>query len=140
VILFLHAGRKRHEEDCRAHLRQIGVYFSLYRDRFHQEPSGFRDICRPEMATDKGIFICPFRPPQEHIHDSDSGLFGPYEQYEHLAGYDYRPPTAGAGSGERWAVAWDRDPHPDGRRCVLFYDGTVELVDAAAFPQLRGVR
>ncbi len=140
VLLFLRAGRKRHEEDCRAHLRGIGFYFSLYRDRFHQEPSSFRDICRPEMATDKWIFICPFRPPQEHIHDSDLGLFGPYEQYEHLVGYDYKPPPAGAGSTERWAVAWDRAPHPDGRRCVLFIDGTVEILDEAGFSGRRAVR
>lgn len=133
VILFLRAERKRHEEDCRDNLRQIGVYFSLYRDRFHHEPSGFRDICRPEMATDKWIFICPFRPPQEHIHDSDSGLFGPYERYEHLVGYDYKAPPAGAGATERRAVAWDRAPHPDGRRCVLFFDGTVEILGEAGF-------
>lgn len=124
---------KRRAERCGNGLRQIGVYFSLYRDRFGVEPATFRDICRPDMATDKWIFICPDVPPNVHLHDEDSGLLGPYETYEAYVGFEYRQPGTPVADPARTAVAWDKAPHGDGLRTVLFYDGSVRRLTAAEF-------
>lgn len=133
VVAYRLGETRRRAERCGLVLRQIGSYFRLYRDRFGAEPATFRDICRPDMATDKWIFICLDRPPDVHFHDEDSGLFGPYETYEAYVGFEYRRPEAQPADPAKTAVAWDKAPHGDGLRTVLFYDGSVRRLTEAEF-------
>ncbi|MCE9583898.1 MAG: prepilin-type N-terminal cleavage/methylation domain-containing protein [Planctomycetes bacterium] len=60
------AARADRRTHCIDGLKQIGIYFTLYRERYGEFPacgtgsdSWFAAIWRPEMATDGNLFRCP---------------------------------------------------------------------------------
>ena len=132
------ARSKSLENDCRLRLRQIGVYCDLYRSKFGEEAPTFKAMYRPDMATDMYLFVCPVT--GSHHFKDDSGEHGPWDANEYMVGYEYRRPEAGTKASPGLVVAWDRAPHPDGKRGVLYRDGKVETLDQAAFERALAVK
>lgn len=125
--------------DCKNHLKQLGIYIALYESKNRKYPPDLRSLWRPDLATDPGIFICP-------VASGNAGatpLPAPGSTWESFASrvsYDYRFPERGDGTAPDVLIAWDRTPHPDGKRCVLFFQGRVDEVDQANFERLLSVK
>lgn len=116
--------------DCKNHLKQIGVYCALYESKFKAYPPTLSYLWRPDMATDANLFRCP----QKTGKRSSSTVRS--ENFPADVGYEYRCPPPEIETDPNYAsvvMAWDREPHSDGKRAVLFFTGRVELLDQEAF-------
>ncbi|MBI2920090.1 MAG: DUF1559 domain-containing protein [Planctomycetes bacterium] len=116
--------------DCRNHLKQIGVYCALYESRYKAYPPTLSHLWRPDMATDANLFRCPQKTGKR------ASSAARVEKFPSDVGYEYRCPPPSIETDPNYdsvVVAWDRDPHSDGKRAVLFFTGRVDLLDQAAF-------
>jgi len=121
--------------DCRNHLKQIYVYVELYEGRFQSYPDTLRDIWRPDMATDPNLFVCaaqgkPLNPP--------AGKTWTWEHFAGLVTVDYRKPAFSPAPGtlrdsDAVLLAWERSPHADGRRNVVYLSGRTATLDEVTF-------
>lgn len=121
--------------DCKNHLKQLGVYIALYESKNRKYPPDLKSLWKPDLATSPDIFTCP-------VHSGQSGStrnFAPgasWESFSSRVSYDYRFPVQGDATAPGALMAWDRTPHPNGKRCVLFFQGRVDEVDQATFDRL----
>jgi hypothetical protein len=116
---------------CRQNVYQIGVYRNLYRERHQKAPAALRDLWGPGFASDPRILICPQTGPAASAPPPG----GPWESVAPFVSYEYRSSDAFPGPGDL-IILWDRTPHRDGQRCVLFADGRSEFVDELRFQEL----
>lgn len=125
--------------DCKNHLKQMGVYVALYESKTRKYPPDLQSLWRPDLATDPWIFICP-------VSSANAGTAArpapgsTWESFASRVSYDYRFPERGDATAPDALIAWDHTPHPDGKRCVLFFLGRVDEVDQATFERLLTVK
>ena len=105
---------------CKNDLKQIGVYFALFESKNRHYPGSIEELKGPTMINGTGekILVCPF---------DTSG---------DACSYEYLHPVRGDDEPYDSIMAYDRHPHPDGRRCVLHYQGRVDEVADADFQKL----
>ncbi len=121
--------------DCKNHLKQLGVYVHLYESKNRKYPPDLRSLWKPDLATDPDIFTCPVA--SGKTDRSTSASPGrPWESFSSRVSYDYRFPERGDATALDALMAWDRAPHPNGKRCVLYFMGRVDEVDQATFERL----
>jgi type II secretory pathway pseudopilin PulG len=122
----LEAKTRSDESICRNNLKQIGLAAIQYADDNHffpnvpSDPTGRKalELLVPRYFDRSDIFTCPCR---------EDGDFS-YEGFPVLiATTDVRSTRP---------IAWDKNPHPGGRRCVLLANLQVERVDEARFQEL----
>jgi hypothetical protein len=125
--------------DCKNNLKQIGVYMSLYESQFRAYPPDLKSMWRPDMATNPDLFTCPVasgRPRNSELPAPGTR----WESFSSQVSYVYRHPSRDDETSPNEIVAWDRAPHPDGTRCVLYFQGRVDVADPATFERLRTAR
>ncbi|MCE9583680.1 MAG: DUF1559 domain-containing protein [Planctomycetes bacterium] len=125
--------------DCKNRMKQLGVYFSLYESKFKAYPPGLKSIWRPDMATDPSIFMCPVNGTHEKREFSSTSAMR-YEDFASRVTVEYRFPPDGDATRPDFLMAWDKSPHPDGRRTVLFFQGRVDTLDQSEFERAQKVR
>ncbi|MEK7469307.1 MAG: hypothetical protein AAB074_18185 [Planctomycetota bacterium] len=125
--------RAERESTCKTHVQQIGVFREMYRKKFSVEPQELRSLYRPEITVEMGVFACPVTETHKVPWDGDWGN-GDFVSYE------YRNAASAPTGQPYWLVAWDRIAHPDGRRCVLYLDGTIAMLDERTFVKLRDAK
>ena len=113
---------------CRNDLKQIGIYVDLYQAKFKEYPPDLQSLWRPDMATDPVLFICPVTGSRTSVEHATR-----YEDFSSRVSYEYRAPEPGSKPSSAFIIAWDRTPHPDRRRCVLYYGGRVEIIEESDF-------
>lgn len=105
---------------CKNDLKQIGVYFALFESKNRHYPGSIEELKGPTMIngnTEK-ILVCPF---------DTSG---------DACSYEYLHPVRGDDEPYDSIMAYDRHPHPDGRRCVLHFQGRVDEMADSDFQKL----
>ena len=118
---------------CMNRLKQIGISCGQYRSRFHSDPPTLRALYETVLSHPT-TFACRWDGLRTSV---DPGV--PWESFAAHVGYEFRPPPKiGQDPVEPgYVIAWDRKPHRDGSRCVLFFDGTVKVLDDRAFLKLQ---
>lgn len=125
--------------DCKNHLKQLGVYAALYEAKFRMYPPDLKSLWRPDLATSADIFICPVTSGKTGTAPTPAPG-GAWESFASRVSYDYRFPVRGDETAPDALMAWDRVPHPDGKRCVLLFQGRVDEVDQATFDRLSSTK
>lgn len=98
---------------CKANLKELAMAAILYESRSRKLPASLKDLS--EDVRSPRVFRCP--------------LTGREDAYEIVR-------IADASSAATDALfLHERDPHPDGKRCVATWGGAVVLLDEAAFQQ-----
>ncbi|MEK7468150.1 MAG: hypothetical protein AAB074_12105 [Planctomycetota bacterium] len=112
---------KKQVTRCKNDLKQLGIYFCLYEAKFKIYPGSIDELKRPDMITaDSTILVCPF------------------DMSGDACSYEYLHPVRGDGEPGDSIMAYDRRLHPDGKRCVLYFQGRVEEVSEADFQKVLG--
>jgi hypothetical protein len=93
------------QQECSNALRQIGMYCSLYENKFKAWPKNLAALERPDMATDKKAFRCP-------VTGNDNA-------------YAYVFPSKDFETPLDAVMLYDRDPHPNAKRGVVCFSGEV---------------
>ncbi|MEK7469306.1 MAG: DUF1559 domain-containing protein [Planctomycetota bacterium] len=140
---FAAARKATRTVDCRNDMKQIGVYVLLYESKYRDYPEALRDIYRPDLATDPNIFICPVN---GQPFKSPSSTSMKWDDFSSRVGIEYLKPPSFDPMNDRVRdiskvlMAWERTPHSDGRRTVLFVTGRVDTVDDAMFQAILKAR
>ncbi|MCC6741151.1 MAG: hypothetical protein IT452_19075 [Planctomycetia bacterium] len=125
--------------DCKNHLKQMGVYVALHEAKTRKYPPDLRALWRPDLATSADIFICPVTSGATDTTPAPAPG-APWESFASRVSYEYRFPERGDETPPDALMAWDRVPHPDGKRCVLLFQGRVDEVDQATFERLHSAK
>lgn len=118
---------------CRNNLRQLQKACSLYREKFGIDPPGLRDIYESGFR-EPWLFVCPHGGDRPRVVDAQS-----WADIEPYVSYEYRAPTGQAEPkvNPGFVIAWDKKPHRNGERSVVFYgEGLlVRVMDEAELQQ-----
>ena len=101
------------ELSCMNNLKEIGCDLLLYESRNEGYPETLDGIRTKDLASDPRLFHCP-------ASGKDDA-------------YVYIFPGKGDETPGDAVIAHDRDPHPNGLRCVLTFQGTVLKLDGEEF-------
>jgi len=134
----LASWRSEREATCKAHLQQIGVFRTQYAKKFGGEPAELRNLYEHGFGVDPNFFVCPAT--DKRPTNYTPTLSGHWSEFEEFIGYEYRNASLAPAGQPFWLVAWDKVAHPDGRRCVLYLDGTIGMVDERTFVKLRDAK
>lgn len=104
-------------EHCKNDLKQLGIYLCLFEARFKRYPLDVAETKRHDMLTDMDLLKCPFNPGEND-------------------GYEYLYPFQGDATPADAPTMIDRVPHPDGTRCVLFFQGRVDVLGPADYAEM----
>lgn len=116
------ATRKK-ENECVNNLKQVGLYGELFRNSGEKKYATGIDQLRKSPAWQaKSDLRCPFA-------GTGSGC-----------SCTYVTPPADQATNPKFVLAYCSKAHPDGRRGVLYYVGTAEILDEAAFQQALKVK
>jgi hypothetical protein len=121
----LKAKMKANETKCGNNLKQLGLAAIQYADdnryfpNVPSDPTGRKamELLVPKYCDSSQVFTCPCQ---------EDGDFS-YEGFPVLI-------TMNVSSSK--PIAWDKNPHPDGSRCVVFADCHTQRVDEATFQEL----
>ncbi|KAF0244614.1 MAG: hypothetical protein FD180_2376 [Planctomycetota bacterium] len=130
--------RSEREATCKTRVQQIGVFREMYKKKFGGEPAELRNLYEHGFAVDPNVFVCPVT--DNRLTDHTPSLSGHWSEFSQFIGYEYRNAAAAPAAQPFWLVAWDKVAHPDGRRCVLYLDGTIGMVDERTFVKLRDAK
>lgn len=108
--------------ECRNDLKQIGVYFALYEAKNRFYPATIEDLKAPDLISDPAAKV----------------LKCPYDTSGDATSFEYLHPVRGDNEPPDMIMAYDRHLHPDGRRCVLYFQGRVEAVNESDFQKQLG--
>ncbi|MCE9581146.1 MAG: hypothetical protein K8T20_01385 [Planctomycetes bacterium] len=107
---------------CKNDLKQLGIYFAIFESKYHYYPASFDDLKSPDLLAPSslGILQCPF------------------DKSGDACSYEYLHPIRGDNEAPDAIMAYDKHLHPDGRRCVLYFQGRVDSVVDADFQKMLG--
>lgn len=129
--------------DCTNNLRQLGTYIVMYvskygSDRYYPGPgvktlTALFNLPTKETAIaagNYGLLLCKvagstWDDAHEKALRADDPACCDYECIDQKISDGLTQP--------QWPIAWDKKPHPDGTRNVLFFSGSVQVMDEKGF-------
>ena len=114
---------RKKENECVNHLKMMGIYGEVFRNSAGKRyATGIDELRKSAAWQTKSDLRCPFG-------GSGSGC-----------SCTYVTPPADQATNPKFVLAYDSKPHPDGKRGVLYFVGTAEILDDAAFQQALKVK
>lgn len=129
VLLPALFSRSRHEpgSECRINLQHLKYFFAMYETKFGEEPQSLRALFNSGLGGKNGyLFVCPVNRGRLSVPQNPT-----WADLERWVDYEYRPPPVAARGkvNPNFVIAWDKTPHPDGTRSVMFGDKRVGRLD-----------
>ncbi|KAF0244264.1 MAG: hypothetical protein FD180_2692 [Planctomycetota bacterium] len=118
-VLALVVGRSpedsRNVTQCEENMKKVGVFIAQYESKYRHYPASLADLKEPALISGDCVkfLVCPL----DRSGDPCS--------------YEYLHPVCGDAQPQDSISLYDRNAHPDGSRCVLYFSGRVaELAEA----------